>query len=232
MKRRDSFLSATNHHTTQGETFMKTSTIIIAIGLLFVLPFASLFAQEELEKKFMREPTKDVDAQNPYPNMQPEMCINRSLADNFAAPLEPTSMSPGLAQFITQHYPTIKPRQFDEPGCDRPFAMSCKLKKCCISYMKLEIRMKKEGCQYCNDAIYVGVAPFAGPNMYLFNYLWCNPPCSTPCNTAASPITKTYVIPVAAHNAALCTPGDRWLDIFIQDDTNIDYVKLYVWYTP
>jgi hypothetical protein len=140
--------------------------------------------------------------------------------DNFAG-VDPATLSPALNTFFVG-----KPRRnFDDGGPDKGFGQSFQLNACKICAATLELRIKDEQRNglSSNDAVTVGVAPFTvrfgslGP-------IW----------NSTDPLAKTILVPLsaAALNSYIMTnvTGQWWLDVYLQDDTSVDYAKLTVWY--
>jgi hypothetical protein len=165
------------------------------------------------------------------------------LADNYSGvTVDPRVWSPALTTYATGK-PT---RQYDEKVCDKFLGESFLISKCQICETlctaELEIRYKPSNCGLdCNDTFTVGQAPFnsgTGSEVTVGQlYGPCPPPDPTtdtalPPNGRASAttpgaaVTKRFPLDVTKLKA-LCakTPGSAfWLDVIVQDDTNVDYI--------
>jgi hypothetical protein len=164
-------------------------------------------------------------------------------ADNFTLGPDPRVWSPALAT-----YATGKPsRQYDEKACDKFLGESFLINKCQICETlcaaELEIRYKPSNCGLdCNDTFTVGQAPFNGTGSVVTTGQLYSPCVPTPPDTSTSlpdgrlkatttpgaAVTQRFPLDVAKLKA-LCakTPGSAfWLDVIVQDDTNVDYIKL------
>jgi hypothetical protein len=148
-------------------------------------------------------------------------------ADNFAAPVETPTKSPGLQQFFSSNHLTS--RNYDEPGVNKAFGQSFFIKCCKVCRAELEIRVKNEGEISSNDAITIGQAPFTGVRAAA-GFIWQAP--FVPGAGTGTPI-KTMNIPLspAALNSYILNSNGCQvpLDIYVQDDTSLDYVKLKIW---
>ena len=152
---------------------------------------------------------------------KPPVVYSTGTVDNFVVK-ENATLSPALQSFFVG-----KPRrEFDDGGIDRGFGQSFQLNCCKICAATLEVRIRNEqpGGLANNDGLTVGIAPFnvkfasVGP-------LWTSSP---------TPLVKTVTVPLPPGalnnyimNSASCP---WWLDVYVQDDTAVDYVKLTVWY--
>jgi len=167
--------------------------------------------------------------------------------DNFANGTDPSVRSPALTAYVNH---VGKPtRQYDEKACDKYLADSFLINKCQICETlcaaELEIRYKPSNCGLdCNDTFTVGQAPFTGTGSEVTVgqlYPPCIPPPPNPTDTGTSlpsaranattpgaAVTQHFPLDVTKLKA-LCakTPGSAfWLDVIVQDDTNVDYIKL------
>jgi hypothetical protein len=140
------------------------------------------------------------------------------VVDSFAPGIDPTSLSPALTAFLTANPPKS---QYDEPGCDKHFGESFRLCTCETCGGRLEIQVRKcSSTLVSNDGYVIGVAPF-GPNQRVVQgQVWA----------PGDPNTKTLVIqlPNPQLSQVLCANNTQWLDIYIQDDTIVDWARLTV----
>jgi hypothetical protein len=166
--------------------------------------------------------------------------------DNFSPPGNPLTLSPALAA-----YASGKPAKgYDDKSIDTWFFDSFKLRSCRICYATLEVSVKHEleqpidnnggGHQetgkslaltsFYNDNITIGGAPFSPSVLRVMSMdIW--PPLN-PIPPLTNPKPMTFALPTTALNNYLMygsvPPG--FLDIVVQDDTDVDYITLSVWY--
>jgi hypothetical protein len=154
--------------------------------------------------------------------------------DSFNPPVESTTMSPGLQAYFISNGVTstgiTKPRQYDEEGQNKWFGQSFRIKCCKVCRAELEIGVKNLGGLASNDAIYVGRPPFTGANLIVGGHIWDNTR-PTWAGGTASPKTMTIPLSPAALNNYIFNSGgcNVPIDILVQDDTAVDYIKLKIW---
>ena len=138
--------------------------------------------------------------------------------DGFAGGLDPTSTSAALTAFLA----AIPPRsQYDETGCDKKFGETFRLCGCETCGARLEIRVRRCAPNAgSNDGYTVGVAPFGAGKKVASGLVWA----------PGDGLTKTLFIPLAAAdlNKVLCGNHVTELDVYVQDDTIVDYMQLTV----
>jgi len=142
------------------------------------------------------------------------------VADNFGGGIDLTSLSPALTAFLNANPPRS---QYDQPGCDVHFGESFHLCTCETCGARLEIIVRKCGTPSTaqnNDGFVVGVAPFGAGQRVVDGLVWA----------PGDPATKTLIIPLpfAKLNQVLCGNHTDWLDVYFQDDTIVDSMKLIV----
>ena len=146
---------------------------------------------------------------------------NKGNADNFAAPSDPTTPSPALAAFVANLHPV----GYDVDQPNHAFADSFRLCACETCGAKLEIVVKKttQRDTPSNDDIYVGVAPFASGQRIVDGRIWTN-------DNPEAPKTLTYSLDPQKFAELICRlpPNDRWLDVYIEDDTVVDSMRLTI----
>lgn len=165
-----------------------------------------------------------------FPGMPAPCTQTRTLligdVDMFAAggPMATPWMSPAMTTMFSG-----KPRRtFDDSNGtsvprDKWFGASIPLGSCKICKATLEIRIKRNPGpaepatgQNGNDTIYVGTAPFSGANTLAAVKPW----------VGEAATVKTVTIPLTAAQLNSLVFGTGVLDVLIQDDTSVDYVKL------
>ena len=138
------------------------------------------------------------------------------IPDNFGGTAEATTPSPALAAFLIA--PT---RQYDGTGCDKRFGESFRLCTCetCGAKLEIQVRRCSPGAG-SNDGYTVGIAPFTPGKRVTDGLVWA----------AGDPLTKTLTIPLSAADLTkvLCGNKSQWLDVYIQDDTIVDSMKLTI----
>lgn len=144
--------------------------------------------------------------------------------DNFAPPADPTHPSPALTSFLA----SLHPVGYDVDQPNHAFGDSFRLCACETCSATLEIRVKKttQRDNPANDDIYVGVAPFSAAQRIIDGRIWTN-------DNPEPPKTLTYSFTPAqlqkftqltCHQPAT----DRWLDVYIEDDTVVDWMRLTI----
>jgi hypothetical protein len=166
--------------------------------------------------------------------------------DNFNPPGNPVTLSPALAAYASGKLA----KGYDDKRIDRWFFDSFKIRSCRVCYATLEVRVKHELekqigddtgighgsdktaalTSFYNDNIIVGGAPFSPPPLKVLSMdIW--PPLN-PNPPLTNPKVMTFALPVNALNNYLMSGSvpPTSLDIVVQDDTDVDYVTLSVWY--
>ena len=143
------------------------------------------------------------------------------VADAFSPPGNPVTLSPALAASLSG-----KPlKGYDDSRVNMVFADSFRLRNCRVCYATLEISVRHDQDAWTNDMLYVQAAPYSPSGVsFIYTGIW-NP-------TTPNPKTLTLALPTAALNNHLFSTSTMptFLDVFAQDDTDFDYVKLSVWY--
>jgi hypothetical protein len=143
--------------------------------------------------------------------------------DNFNPPGAPVTLSTALTNWLnTNNFPR---KGYDDRRENTFFADSFRLRNCRVCYATLEVRVRHYTDIWSNDSITVGVAPFYNaPGLkFIHTGLWSPP--------GPNPKTLTYALPAAALNSFLMSGQmPSTLDVSMQDDTDVDYAKLSVYY--
>ena len=141
-------------------------------------------------------------------------------------------VSPGLTSLLNSRH--LQHKSYGDPRINTVFADSFKLRCCKVCYATLEVVVKHGpgvysagAANFSNDTITVGVAPFGdGPPTRFFTApIWSA--------TTPNPKTLKYVLgPPAAWDKIDCSarPPAAYLDILVQDDTEVVSATLSVWY--
>lgn len=139
--------------------------------------------------------------------------------DNFGGGPDPTTPSPALAAFLAP----LHPATYDVGQPNYNFGDSFQICGCktCGGTLEIGVRKTNPVDIPLNDGITVGVAPFTGPRV-VSQLVWA----------ANDPPSKTLTINLdpAKLNEVLCAQrtSTPWLDVYIQDDTVVDYIKLTI----
>lgn len=142
------------------------------------------------------------------------------LQDNFAGGPDPTTPSPALAAFLA---PLANPAAYDYQKPNNHFGDSFQICGCKTCGGRLEVRVRRTNPPdtFINDGITVGVAPFSGTRV-VSALVWA----------AGDPAVKTltFNLDPAKLNEILCAQNTNspWLDVYVQDDTIVDYIKLTI----
>jgi hypothetical protein len=143
------------------------------------------------------------------------------VADTFNPPGTPVTLSPALATYLSG-----KPlKGYDDKRVNMVFADSFKLRNCRVCYATLEIGVRHDQDLWTNDLLYVQGAPYSPSGVsFIYTGIW------TPSDPNSK--TLTLALPTAALNNYLFSTSTipTFLDVFAQDDTDFDFVKLSVWY--
>jgi hypothetical protein len=214
------------------------STTLTVLALLVVsglpgaaqqLPSRQQPADREEERKIAVMPAQELQPElvsvkvpQECERIRPEVQMHDS-PDNFKPPGAPVVLNPALTSWLNVH--NFPRKGYDDPRINIFFADSFKLRSCRICYATLEVSVRHYQDNWGNDGITVGAAPFnTSPGVILVNAAIWNP-------TTPNPKTLTYALPAAALNSLLMTgPMPPWLDVVAQDDTDLDYARLSVWY--
>lgn len=139
-------------------------------------------------------------------------------SDNFSPPGSPVSLSPELTAFVAGK-PT---KGYDNPALNSWFADSFRLRNCRVCHAVLQVRVRHYNLDsFGNDAVIVGLAPYNNPNTIFVN-----------AGLVPGPQLKTYVLPTNALNQYIVqdNPLPTYLDVRVQDDHDVDFARLIVWY--
>ncbi len=143
--------------------------------------------------------------------------------DKFAPPGAAVSLSPALSSYLAGR--GVTPKGYDDASVNRVFADSFRLRNCRICYATLEVGVRYSADYWINDTITVGVPPFNTPSIFMYGGLW------NLSGTNPNPKVATYALSAAAMNQYVMSgPVPSSAEVLTQDDSNIDYAKLSVWY--
>lgn len=143
------------------------------------------------------------------------------VADAFNPPGTPATLSPALAAYFSG-----KPlKGYDDKRVNIVFADSFKLRNCRICYATLELGVRHDQDLWTNDMLYVQGGPYSQTGVsFIYTGIWAP--------TDPNSKTLSLALPTAALNNYLFSTSTipTFLDVFAQDDTDFDFVKLSVWY--
>jgi hypothetical protein len=147
--------------------------------------------------------------------------LTRGTVDNFVG-LEATFpsaylVSTGLLQ-----------RRYDDLGTNKKlFGDSYALGGCRVCGVRVYVRAKREGEIYDNDTLSFGVSDAGNGTTY--NAIGVAPSFSPMWTGQPSPYTFYREIPGSVINPELTAKNTPMLDISSQDDTAIDYTRVYIY---
>lgn len=184
---------------------------------------------EQQERKIAELPTQELNPEalriavpRECERIRPEVQTH-DVPDNFNPPGAPVALSPDLTNWLNVN--NVPRKGFDDKRVNMLFADSFRLRSCRICHATLEIQVRHYKDIWTNDSITIGAAPFnSAPGVKLISTGIWTPP-------GTNPKVLTYALPVGALNNYLMTgPVPPFLDVVTQDDTDVDYAKLSVWY--
>ncbi len=214
---------------------VRGKSLILTILSLSLALTPAMFAQQHSAVSAVADSTQEDRQAMPVNGNCPLSTYAAGNADGFNLPVEPTTMSPGLQTYFINYNVTptgtTKPRKYDEPGQDKWLGQTFFIKCCKVCRAELEIRVRNEGGLASNDGIVIGRAPFTQSSDIIVNdHIWdiTRPPWA---GGTGSP--KTMIIPLspaALNNYIFNSKGCNVpIDIVVQDDTAVDYIKLKIW---
>jgi len=157
--------------------------------------------------------------------------------DDFNLPTEPAYPSQELID-ANLYAPGYGLRDFDEITNDKPFGHTFTGLPPCIVAAELEIRMKTCGSLALNDVLLLElVNPSAPPHFAWSKGIRYLPlvPLGTPIGSWTHPHTATFTLNLDAlvgGVSILKHLKDGDLDVYVSDDTAVDYIILRVWTCP
>jgi len=160
------------------------------------------------------------------PCSSPAVVQLQGAMDNFAYPPKPVTLSPKMTVFDGYaQYEGAGKRQYDDRGQDKIFATSFPLVARKLCSAQIEIRMRRKAGDLSNESLTIGFAPFLGDDRLDVVNPWAGIPVD---------ITDRVLrldLPVGGINRRiLLGKAPYFLDIFLHDDTAVDYIKLTVHY--
>jgi hypothetical protein len=163
----------------------------------------------------------------------------RGVPDNFAGPTDPRTPSVGMTGFLTNViYSAIpKTRDYDYMLANSLFGDSFSIPQVIrrrICSATLTLRIKGSGAS--NDGIAVGTAistpPSINPNLFLpgSNTVWNSATWTTTTGAFSTQGLSTVTKDINAGQLTSIMISTGILDVYIQDDTAVDFMILNGWY--
>lgn len=158
--------------------------------------------------------------------------------DNFNPPTDPTLPSAAFLANVNGVYGNPLRKHFDDPATDSFFLHSFTGLPTNIVRAELEVRMRPEAGGTGNDSIHFDFPPFNAPSFTWGQNMFALHPGGT---WNAGQGAHTFVLDLGNLPAgSIGQPTDllsrlnthHALNIMIQDDTTVDYMKLRVWVCP
>jgi hypothetical protein len=211
---------------------MRRKSLILTMLALTLTLTPAMFAQQQSVVSAAAESIQDERQAGPALPCKNYDEYDGGKPDNFnvSGPPELAPKSPGLLAYFSSNH--LTPRNFDEPGSDKALGQSFFIRCCKVCRAELEIRIREESSgpnAGDNDAITVGQAPSFSPRA-ASGKLWTSPFVPGG-NVVGNPKTITIPLSVGVLNVYI-SKADTCnvpIDIYVQDDTAVDYVKLKIW---
>ena len=146
--------------------------------------------------------------------------LSRGTADNFVGA---EAAFPSPYQLAT--YPIQ--RRYDDPGDDRYFGDSYRLGSCRVCAVRVYVRARGEGGLDYNDSLWFQVSDAANGTNY--NPVNIAPGFTNIWNSSSAPFTFYREIPGSVINPELWVKNAATLDITAQDDTVVDWTRVYIY---
>jgi hypothetical protein len=218
-------------------------SILAVISLLFALGLSSTAQQttreqQPAQQQELRIPelaVQEIDSETLRVRV-PRECAGirpdvqtHDVADNFAPPGNPVTLSPALTTFLNGR----PVKGYDDKRVDTIFADTFRLKSCRICYASLDLRVRHQpgpwiagASNYSNDTILAGAAPFTAALRFMgpANIWSSDLPNPKPFTLSTTPASLNNL------NQYLFTNTPAYLDVIAQDDTDFDSATLSVWY--
>lgn len=156
--------------------------------------------------------------------------------DLFSGPDDPAYPSPNLVNYMNNQGGGIV--DYDVPVHNGRFGDSFNLQNTrSVCYAVIQFRMRDNGFgDATNDALHIGHVENNGTFTTVAQVLFLGTPPQTPGvlhTYAFTPNGRNLLSLITGRdNPSTNTPLDSVLDIYLQDDTEIDFIMLWVWYGP
>ena len=155
--------------------------------------------------------------------------------DNFAYPYEPTTPSPMYQDYADMFWPQATYRQFDQPGTDvaliHTFVFPEVTGRICRATIEMRVRAGSSSL-VDNDSFRFSLKGGANPqesHVYWRTFRWTVGAGTFPPGTEAVMKLDLADLPGTYFpNNILSKLSDRELEVMVEDDTMVDYIKLTV----
>jgi hypothetical protein len=161
---------------------------------------------------------------------QPYYLYSGGKPDNFAGPADLAFPSPNLVAFIPANGPTVT---YDTPMSDGRFGDSFNLQNTRgICYAVIEFKAKSTNGGSPNDGLTMGHV--VGSNGSPFDVVAqiINPGAVTTVQSYAFDATGRGLLAQQTGWGLNKAPAQSVLDLYLQDDTMLDFFRMYIWYAP
>ena len=151
--------------------------------------------------------------------------------DNFAGPVDPAYRSTNLALFDSGPHSS-----YDDTSSNRWFGDSFDLEdKRLVCHVVIRMKMKQNHGLASNDNLYIGHVENGNALPTVFTTAIAS--AYFPTGPGPGPVTRVWTLNSAGLTAlsaitGAANPNDAVLDFYVQDDTTIDHIMLWVWYDP
>jgi hypothetical protein len=152
--------------------------------------------------------------------------------DNFKSPADPAYPSPDLVSFMTTPPSVQGIIDYDVPMANGRFGDSFNLQNTrSVCYALIKFRAKQSFGGASNDGLTIGHVESGGSPFTVVAQV---------IDPGAPPFIQTYAFDATGRTLLSDitgvllnkTPLDSILDVYLQDDTKIDFIQLWVWYGP
>jgi len=160
---------------------------------------------------------------------QPFYLYSGGKQDNFVTPADVAYPSPNLVAFIPGGGPTVA---YDTPMINGRFGDSFNLQNTrSVCYAIIQFKAKSTDGGSTNDGLTFGhVGPGGTPFTVVGQII--NPGITTTFQSYALNATGRALLSTQTGVGLDKTPEQSILDLYLQDDTMLDFFRLYVWYGP
>lgn len=160
---------------------------------------------------------------------QPYYLYSGGKSDTFASPVDSAYPSPNLVAFIPPGGPTVP---YDVPMSNGRFGDSFNLQNTRgVCYAVIQYRTKSTDSGSPNDGLTFGhIGPGGSPFTVVGQVI--NSGSVSPIQSYALDATGLKLLSQQSGYFLDKTPDDSILDLYLQDDTMIDFFRMYVWYGP
>ncbi len=160
---------------------------------------------------------------------QPYYLYSGGKKDNFALPADSAYPSPNLTAFIPAGGPSVA---CDTPMADGRFGDSFNLQNTrSVCYAIIQFKAKTSNGGSSNDGLTFGhVEPGGAPFDVVGQVIF--PGAVNAVQSYALDATGRSLLSLQTGVLLDKTPDQSIFDLYLQDDTKLDFFKLYVWYGP